>query len=102
MKFKKEFMQERVLCGGDGVEIIYDEIVDTSRWTITYELVFKFEDCYYRTFYDRGATEYQDEGPYENEGDEINVQEVFPREVKELKYLTKEECENNRKEEDEK
>lgn len=80
MKFKKEFLQG--LAGddydSDTVEIIYTDITDTSRWSIIYESVFKFDGKFYRTYYSVGATESQDERPYDYDDDEIECLEVFP------------------------
>lgn len=42
-----------------------DEIVDKRRWALTHELIFQHEDKLYRTHYSVGATENQDEGPWE-------------------------------------
>jgi hypothetical protein len=72
MKFSKEFLQD------DGGETIFNEISGKSRWSVEYERIFKFEDKFYRTHYSVGATESQDERPYEYEEDEIECEEVFP------------------------
>jgi len=74
MKFSKEFLRDM-----DG-ETITDEVIDTSRWSIHYERVFKHEGKFYRTYYSCGATESQEEYPYRDEGDEIECQEVEPKE----------------------
>lgn len=76
MKFTKEFLQE--IEDDDSVEIIENEITDTTRWSIINRMIFKFEGKFYETIYSHGATEYQDESPYEYEGDEIECREVFP------------------------
>jgi hypothetical protein len=79
MKFKKEDLVE--LTWGtptEGFTFIEDEIVDTTRWSILTKLTFKFGDKFYQTTYSKGATEYQDESPFENEDDEIECKEVFP------------------------
>lgn len=81
MKFTKEFLQDLnwgSFRSNKEVEIIEDEIVETSRWSVHYRMVFKFEDKFYVTYYSRGATESQDESPYEYDDDEIECQEVFP------------------------
>lgn len=76
MKFKKEFLQE--IEDNDDVEVIETEIIDTTRWSIINRMVFKFEGKFYVTTFSHGATECQDESPYEYEGDEIECKEVFP------------------------
>ena len=52
-------------------------------------MVFKYHNKFYITSYQKGATEYQDERPYENEDDEIECIEVFPVETKIITYQTK-------------
>ena len=80
MKFKKEFLQALAWDDYDEaeVELIQNEMVDTSRWSIHYESVFRYKDNFYKTSYSVGATESQDESPYEYEGDEIECKQVFP------------------------
>lgn len=70
MKFKKAFLQEMV---GEGVS---DVIVDHSRWSVVHEAVFEHEGKFYSTSYSVGATEQQDEAPYEYDKDEIECPEV--------------------------
>lgn len=56
-------------------EVVSTEMVDTSRWSIIYEMIFKYNDKFYRTCYSVGATETQDESPWEYE-DEVDCFEV--------------------------
>lgn len=60
--------------------VMQNEIIDNSRWSIFHELV--FEDVqtgkFYRIGYSVGATEMQDEGPFEYEGDMVECKEVHP------------------------
>ena len=72
MKFKKDFLQD--LVGGG----IVDEIIDHTRWSVVHWQVFKHEDKYYSTSYSVGATESQDESPYEYDKDELECPEVKP------------------------
>lgn len=60
----------------EGFQIISDEIYDHRRWVVAHRLVFKKDDKLYQTFYDVGATEQQDERPFEYEPDEIKCEEV--------------------------
>lgn len=77
MKFKKDVLQDGI--GGDGpTKTIESDIVDHSRWSVGHRRVFEFEGKFYLTFYSRGATESQDESPYEYDDEEIECQEVFP------------------------
>jgi len=57
-----------------------DEVVDTSRWSVIHELIFEHEGKHYRTFYSKGATEYQDESPWEYDED-VKCTEVELKEV---------------------
>lgn len=73
MLFTKEFLLESM---DDGTSTVYDKIVDTSRWSVLYERVFKHDGKFYMTEYSVGATESQDESPYEYAPDEIECDEV--------------------------
>ena len=80
MKFNKEFLKGIAEDDYDMtiVKVIHNDIVDTTRWSIVYEVVFKFDNKFYKTHYSVGATESQDERPYEYDGDEIECVEVVP------------------------
>lgn len=80
MKFSKEFLQD------DGGETVYDKVIGRRRWSLDRERVFKHEGRYFRTRYSVGATENQDERPYEDEDDEIECVEVFPVEKTVIVY----------------
>ena len=82
---------QKLESGKDYAEIIYDKITDTSRWSVHHECVFKLGDKFYMTHYSEGATEIQDEAPYEYEGDWIEITEVVPKEFTVIKYVPKEE-----------
>lgn len=80
MKFEKEWLKD--LVWGDipkeEATVVEKELVDTSRWSNIYEIVFKVEDKFYSSSYSVGATEMQDEQPYEYDDDEIECCEVVP------------------------
>lgn len=96
MKLSKEIMQELVGVlyeAGKTTEtwddtypvkfkLVYNDLIDTSRWSNIHEVV--FEDLttgkFWRSTYSVGATECQDERPYEYEGDEIELKQVFKKE----------------------
>lgn len=61
-----------------------DTITGNSRWSITYERIFKDkrDNTFWRIEWSRGATERQDEG---NEG--VTVTQVYPREVTLIEYV---------------
>ena len=72
MIFKKEFLRE---FEGEEIE---NKIIDTTRWSIVKRRIFKHEGKFYETIYSFGATECQDESPYEYDKDEIECPEVVP------------------------
>ena len=74
------------------LKLIQEEIVYTSRWTIINERIYQNLDdnTYWQTNYSVGATECQDESPYEYDGDEIEFTQVFPKEVVTTVYVAKE------------
>jgi hypothetical protein len=49
------------------MEWVQEKIVDTSRWSIYYEVIVKINGKFYCISYSRGATEYQNESPFEND-----------------------------------
>lgn len=78
-EFPKQDLQDLVWEGDlDQYVKLVDEITDTSRWSVHYHLVFKYlgDNKYYSTTYARGATEYQDEQPFEYADDLISCDEV--------------------------
>jgi len=83
--FEKDYMERVLWEDAEGTEIIEDEIIDNSRWSIHYRLIFKKDDKYYQTFYSRGATESQDERPWEYE-DKVECVEVEPYEKIIIEY----------------
>jgi hypothetical protein len=96
MLFKKEYLQE-LACGSfDNFVSISEDIVNTSRWTVEYKQIFKFTDeqgvaRFYKTYYSRGATEQQDERPYEFKNDLIECTEVVPVKKQVTVYVDKKE-----------
>ena len=88
MIFAKQFLADLEDSDADNVKIIEDKFEDTSRWSIAYRRVFEFNHKFYVTYYSVGATECQDEGPYEYDPDEIECPEVFPTEVSTTVYKT--------------
>lgn len=94
MTFDKEWLRETVAWGpalGSGVTILYKTIVDSTRWSLVYEAVFEFESVCYKTSYRVGATEYQDEDPYEYDDDPVTVEVVEPCYTIHIDYLTADE-----------
>ena len=93
MKFSKETLQELAdaLTGEviEGIEVISNEIIDNNRWSVIYAIIFKSGDHFYSSSYSTGATEIQDEYPYDNDDDEIECTEVYPHQVTVTHYLKK-------------
>lgn len=77
MKFKRDDLRDDV---GDPDTTVLDETIGTSRWSVQHRRVFKRDGKLYETHYSRGATEQQDESPYEHDPEEIECAEVFARE----------------------
>lgn len=78
--FNKEYLTKELGLPYD-CKLIEDDIIDTTRWSIVHEIVFEDKGKFYMTTYSEGATEYQDERPWEHE-DEIKCTEVELKEVK--------------------
>lgn len=90
--FKKEYLiQNGIPNDWDAIdnakgEVIYDKVIDNSRWSVIHEIVFKLDDKFYLTHYSVGATECQEERPWEYE-DDIRCVEVVEKEVLVKKYV---------------
>lgn len=88
-KFKKSYLVDELELPyeqSDGkVKIISDDIYDTDRWSEIHDLVFQLGEQIgtnfaWQTNYSRGATELQDEQPWEMD-DEIECYLVEEKEV---------------------
>lgn len=88
MKVKKQLLLDllRDECEDPNYEVMVNEISDTGRWSIHYDFVFRHMERYFRAPYSVGATEQQDERPWEYEDDEVNVDEVKPTMVITTEY----------------
>jgi len=95
MKFPKKFLQNLAYGNHNSlvVKVIETEIYGRTRWSVMYSMIFKViaTGKYYSTYYSKGATEMQDESPYEYLGDEIECAEVVPKKVKIIAYVEVEE-----------
>jgi hypothetical protein len=70
------------------IEVIEDEITDTSRWSIHHTMIFKFEGVHYRAHYSVGATESQEEAPFEYENTvDCDIVEPIMVEVRQWKVI---------------
>ena len=79
-------MQDTVY-GDNYVEVIYNKIVNHTRWRVTHEVVFEHEKVFYLTTYSEGTTENQDGLAYEycNNGVVCTVVEPVERTIIEYK-----------------
>ena len=69
---------------------IVNKIISTTRWSVVHEIVFEDNGKFYQTAYFEGATELQDERPWEYE-DEVECIEVELCEVKVKQWMPIEE-----------
>ena len=71
-------------------DIIEDFIIENDRWSILHRAILYYGETgeYYETLYRVGATEYQEERPYEGE-EEVTFVEVEPQETTITKYIRK-------------
>lgn len=78
-KFSRDYLTEELGLPNDPdtnkVTILSDEITGHRRWSVDHTLIFRLADQpigeAWRTGYSVGATESQDEGPWEHYGEEI-------------------------------
>ncbi len=83
MKFKREFLVNELDLPYSAIE---DKVVDNSRWSIQHEIIFEYEGKFYITQYSVGATECQDERPWEYD-DEVDCTEVVKQEIKVMAWV---------------
>lgn len=81
-------------------DLIWENAVETkltghSRWSVEYECIFEYGGKHYLTTYSSGATESQDERPYEYQSSPILCPEVVQKEVTVLQWFTTDEVVDN-------
>lgn len=78
IELPRETMRSILYGDSDVGAVISDEVTDNSRWSIYHDLFFTYEGKTYRTGYSIGATEMQDEFPweYDSEVECIEVHKV--------------------------
>lgn len=64
---------------GDHYEVIVNEQFDSSRWSAIYTLIVKINDKFFKAAYEKGLTEYQDFGPFEEAGETVPFYRVMPQ-----------------------
>lgn len=72
VKFHKDFLINELGLPDNAIK---DTITSTSRWSIHHDIVFAHNGKFYETYYSVGATEMQDESPWEYDT-EIECTEV--------------------------
>jgi len=65
IKIPTELARAIVWDDSDEGELVEEGIFDSSRWSLTYKAIIKYQDKFYKTFYRVGATEMQEEKPWE-------------------------------------
>lgn len=65
---------------------IEDEVVGNSRWSVQHSIIFEYQGKFYSTSYSVGATEMQDERPWEYE-DTVDCYEVVKKPVTVEKWV---------------
>jgi hypothetical protein len=78
--------QEEMLRVLSSTNVILDSICGHGRWSVQHELIFRRDGKLYRTTYSVGATESQDETPWDYLS-EVECTEVRPREVTVTEYV---------------
>ena len=79
MKIPKQELLDEEICW-KGQRVVEDNIIDHTRWSVIHKVVFHWtDDKYYSTTYRVGATESQDEQPWEYEN-EVECEEVVKKE----------------------
>lgn len=88
--FLKEYLVDELGLphDNDGI-VISDKITGSERWSTVHELIFRdpATDKVYRTNYSEGATEEQDESPWQFEK-AVTCQEMELRPVVEMRYVS--------------
>ena len=82
--FSRDYLKNELGLPYNGT--IVDKIIDTTRWSVVHEIVFEDNGKFYQTTYSEGATEMQDERPWEYD-DEITCTEVELKEVMMKKWV---------------
>ena len=90
IKFKKDFLINDLDLPYNDDIIQEDNIIETSRWSEIHEIVFAYNNKYYKTEYSQGLTEMQDESPWEYE-EEVVCVEVELKEVLVKQWINVEE-----------
>lgn len=88
--FDTEKLKEVLYDESNELKLILDRYIESTRWSKVNELIFEFEGKLYSTTYSYGATEQQDEMPFQYADDTIECFEVEPVEKIIVDYRYKE------------
>jgi hypothetical protein len=91
MKFLAQDIRELRFGGSvENMESVGENMSGHSRWSVEVEFIFKYGDKFYRADFSDPATEYQDSSPDldTDKDDMVECDEVFPVEIKTIKYYT--------------
>lgn len=77
-----------ILYENEGGKVILDTVHGHSRWSVSHVLIVEIDGRFYRTRYSVGATESQDESPWQDE-EEVDFVEVEPKEITVIDYVEK-------------
>jgi hypothetical protein len=81
--YEKAYLMDELDLPENAIE---DRVIDTSRWSVHHEIIFLDDGKYYRTWYSIGATEQQDEWPWDHEK-EVKCYEVVQRIVEVMTWV---------------
>ena len=80
MKFSKEDLLELLYSGTTSrpMKIVENKITENTRWSVCFDLIFECDGKFYKTDYSKGATESQEESPFQYADEMIECDEVVP------------------------
>ena len=81
--FNREYLLEDLDLPYNAIE---RKIIDRTRWSIIYEMIFEDNEKFYRCIYLDGATEYQDQDIFDDEK-EIECEEVEKKVVQREEWM---------------
>ena len=65
IRLSKEEARLIIWSDHDRAKLVRNQIIDHDRWSLHFELIFELDGKYYKGRYSKGATEYQDEKPFD-------------------------------------
>jgi len=83
IKLDKKYMTNTLNLPEDA---LLNEITSTSRWSVHHRIIFAYQGKFFEAYYSEGATEMQDESPWEYDK-EVSCHEVQLKEVTVKKWV---------------